>query len=143
LIAGEVLMYYSTYRLVIILLYIVLEGAISALAFSYSAMVGVAFVLAFTLIGIIALWMNFHFTKVKLDENHGRYPMRFPVGFITGLEIIDETYSGPSKPKHPEGTAGNNSFIHGSHPSLVQCPFCHATVANPESRFCSDCGKAL
>jgi len=125
------------------ILYIVLEGAIAALAFSYSAVVGVVFLLTFTLLGIIALWINFHFIKIKLDENYGRFPMRFPVGYITGLDIVDEKYSGPPRPEHADGTDWNSGVRPENRPSLVRCPFCQATVSKPGSRFCSDCGKAF
>ncbi len=137
--------YYSTYRWMVAILYIVFEGALAAVAFSYSAAFGVVIVLMFTLMGIIVLWINFHGTKLGLEGNFGHYrnPMLFSRTYMVGLEIVDENYSGPPKPESFEGTTWDNGSPLGSSPAFVRCAFCHAIVGIPDSKLCPECGRVL
>lgn len=136
--------YYSTYRLVVTGLYILVAGLLAAVAFSYSAVLGIEIALMLAVMGVIALWINFRGVELGLERNFGRYrnPMYFSRTYNAGLEIVDENYSGSPRPESFETADANHGTSSGK-AFFVLCPFCHAAVADSNSRVCPDCGGFL
>jgi hypothetical protein len=88
-------MYYSSYRIASIGVYVVVIGILSAVAFTISIGDGVLFLVLFGLIGLIGIPIHFYLVGRRLDDYSGRIPMPNAGLGLLGVDIIDDRYGTP------------------------------------------------
>jgi len=135
-------MYYSTYRWVSVIGYVVVMGLLGIFFFFLSFALGIAFLIGFALLGVVGFWVGFRLVEDRLDEYGGRIPMPNLGLGMWGVDIVDE-----DRAVRPADRGDGRSPYDGneldSQPLAAHCPYCHAVLAKANARFCNDCGKQL
>ena len=140
-------MYYTTYRRLVTAVLVVTWILFSATAFLVLGSVGG--ILLLLLIGAIYLGvalLAFRLVSDRLGQYGGRIPL--PIGGLGlwGADLVDD--------RDPVAVAGYQQAIRElsqpdfdsnelDPPGTLHCPFCHAALARPDSRFCDACGKPI
>jgi hypothetical protein len=89
-------MYYSTYRNVSVIGYIVVIGLLSLLVFSISLGDGILYLIGFGLLGLIGLPIHFFLVGRRLDDYSGKIPMPNAGLGLFGVNIVDDRYGRPT-----------------------------------------------
>jgi hypothetical protein len=136
-------MLYSTYQRVSVAIYVVSLGLLSLVVFSLSTALGIAFVLFFTLFGVISFWVHFSLMEDRLDEYGGRIPMPNAGLGIWGVDVVDDDYARPGEAGDDDQRSDYDTNELDQTPFAPKCPHCHAPLANSNAKFCSECGQPL
>jgi len=149
-------MRYTTYRDILLIALPVLLILLSALfAWAISWEVGVAWGLITAALVIPLLWLRLKLTSAQLDDYGGRAPL----GGSLIFDVTDdrEPPEGPAagpmfrSPGSPpsargsgtQGSSGPDASGTAEPPPRPACTNCHATVVEPDARFCDNCGWPL
>jgi len=136
-------MYYSTYRRVSVLAYILLMGTLCLwLTLAIGVGVGVLFIVLLSLLGLISFKIHFALTEARLDDYGGRIPVPNIGLGMWGVDIIDDSPVGQNWSGDPGGRVGGVGG-QGASERSSRCPFCDNPLARPGAQYCDECGRPL